>query len=245
MLTRSAGPGIGTPYEWLRAGLPAQCGDVLDLACGSAPMYPLLADASSYLGIDRSQAELKLAAIQGRGPLMNADACALPMADESVDVVICTMAVMLLDPIEAALAEVARVLRPGGVFATIRPVAGPIHVRDFSVGLQLIMGLRHLPEMPQRFASLKFTRLLSDAGLTVTHDKAVRFTHPLASAEDARVAVEALYLPHVTAERRQDASRRLARTARPGAQIPVGIRRTLAVRGTADHASLTPKRSSR
>jgi len=226
----SAESNLGTPYAWLRAALPSEPGHVIDVACGSAPLRPLLANAVSYLGIDRSPEELSLAARLGRGPLARGDACHLPVADGSMDVVICSMAVMLLNPIKAALAEVARVLRPGGTFATIRPVAGPVRLRDIPMGLRLILGLRHLPEMPQRFAKTRFTRMLAEAGLTVTADEGRRFAFPLVTESDARLAVEALYLPHVQADRREQAIRRLARAAKPGAQLPVSIRRTVAVR---------------
>ncbi len=222
--------GIGTPYQWLRSTLAAEPGAVIDLACGSAPMHPLLLDASTYLGIDRSEQELAIAERRGRGPLMLGDALELPLPDASVDAVVCSMAIMLLRPVERALSEVARVLRPGGVFATIRPVGTPVRRADLILVVPLLLGLRHLPEMPQRFGGHRFRRLLADAGLTVVDDRALRFAHPLESPEDARLAVEALYLPHVSPERRHDAARRLSRRTRPGAEIPLAIRRTVATR---------------
>lgn len=223
-------PGVGTPYQWLRAALPAEPGSVVDLACGSAPMQPLLADASSYLGVDLSEQELAHAIGAGRGPVVRADALDLPVPDASIDVVVCSMAIMLLRPVEQALAEVARVLRPGGLFATIRPVGTPIRPADLRLVIPLLLGLRHLPEMPQRFSGQRFQRLQANAGMTVVEDRALRFAHPLASPQDARLAVEALYLPHVSPERRIDASRRLLRHAGAGAQIPLAIRRTVATR---------------
>lgn len=230
VLSRSRAEGIGTAYEWLRAALPTDAGEVVDLACGSAPMQPLLVGAASYLGVDISEEELALAARAGRGPLLEADALDLPLADASFDAVVCSMGIMLLRPVERALAEVARVLRPGGTFATIRPVGTPVRAADLSLVVPLLLGLRHLPEMPQRFGGQRFRRLLADAGMVVIDDGAVRFAHPLEREDDARLAVEALYLPHVSDERRADATRRLARRARRGAEIPVAIRRTVAVR---------------
>ncbi|MDD2857177.1 MAG: class I SAM-dependent methyltransferase [Candidatus Nanopelagicales bacterium] len=221
---------VGTPYAWLRSALPASPGHVLDIACGSAPLRSLLEGAKTYLGIDRSHEELALARELGRGPVALADATCLPIEDSSVDVVICSMAIMLLDPIDVALAEVARVLRPGGTLATIRPVAWPVVPSDLMRGLTVVSGLRHLPEMPQRFGRSRFARMLAEAGLTVTADEGLRFGYPLEEPEHARLAVEALYLPHVKAPRRERAIARLARAARPGAQLPVSIRRTIAVR---------------
>lgn len=231
VLSESTAPGLGTPYAWLAAALPHQPGDVIDLACGSAPLHPHLVHATSYIGVDRSAAELELAARLGRGPLVCADVLDLPLPDASADVVLCSMAVMLFQSIEGSLDEIARVLRPGGLFATIRPAAGPVTVRDVSVGLTLIRGLHRFPQMPQRFSVRHFRRLLSGAGLAVVDDVAQRFAHPLEGLDDARLAVDALYLPDVDDARRQAAGHRLARRVRAGRQFPVAIRRTVARRG--------------
>lgn len=230
VLTSASHPTAATPYSWLRASLPAEPGRVLDLACGSAPMRPLLEDSSNYLGVDLSSAELTCAAERGRGPLMCADAVCLPLPSGSVDVVVCSMALMLLRPIQLALGEVARVLRPGGLFATIRPVGTPFRPGDLRLAVPLLLGLRHLPEMPQRFTGRGLRRLLDDAGLVISSDEALRFVHPLEAGNDARLALDALYLPHVGDDRRREAARRLSRHARPGAKLPIAIRRTVAVR---------------
>ncbi len=228
VLTGSPRRDVGTAYEWLRSAIPEKPGRVVDLACGSAPMHPLFAGADSYIGVDVSDAELAVAAARGRGPLTRADARDLPLDDSCADVVVCSMAIMLLQPVEAALGEVARILRPGGLFVTIRPVGWPVHASDLRIVLTLLLGLRHLPEMPQRFGGRTFNHLLAGAGFDVVDDRALRFAHPLAAANDAVLAVEALHLPHVPDERRVAAAHRLARIARPGREVPVAIRRTVA-----------------
>ena len=231
ILARARHATAGSPYSWLRAAIPPDPGAVVDVACGSAPLHPLLPDAVSYLGIDRSRAELSYAAGQGRGPLVTADALSLPLPSGSVDVVACSMAVMLLQPIDAALAEVARVLRPGGRFVTMRPVGTPFRPADLRVAGTLVASLRHTPEMPQRFSGSGLRARLQRAGLRVTSDEALRFVHPLESAADAGCAVEALYLPHVGDDRRRTAAVALARIARPGRELPIPLRRTVARRG--------------
>jgi SAM-dependent methyltransferase len=230
LLSRSRAQGIGTPYEWMREALPPEFGQVLDLACGSAPLQPLLSSAASYVGVDLSEDELAMAVRAGRGPLVRANAIDLPLSDSSVDTVLCSMGIMLLRPVEHALNEVARVLRPGGVFVTIRPVSVPVRLSDLRLIAPLLVGLRHLPEVPQRLGGRAFRRLLEDAGMTVVDDAALRFGHPLESRADALLVADALYLPHVSGERRADAARRLACHARAGAEVPVAIRRTVAVR---------------
>jgi SAM-dependent methyltransferase len=52
-----------------------------------------------------------------RGPAVVADAHHLPLPDTAVDAVVCECAVSTFDRTADALAEVARVLRPGGTFA--------------------------------------------------------------------------------------------------------------------------------
>jgi SAM-dependent methyltransferase len=230
VLTRATNPTAGTPYGWLRAAVLANPGSVLDLACGSAPMHPWLPDASHYLGVDLSAAELAYAAERGRGPLMKANALSLPLPSASVDVVVCSMALMLLRPIEVALAEVARVLRSGGLFATIRPANTPFRLGDLRLVVPLLLGLKHLPEMPQRLSGHQLRRLLDEAGLDICSDEARRFVHPLESEDDARLALDALYLPHVGDDRRREAAARLSQHARPGSELPLAIRRTVAVR---------------
>lgn len=228
VLTGAPRRDVGTAYQWLRSAIPEKPGRVVDLACGSAPMHPLFANADSYVGVDVSGAELAVAAGCGRGPLTRADALDRPFDDSSADVVVCSMAIMLLRPVEAALNEVVRILRPGGLFVTIRPVGWPAHAPDLRVVVSLLLGLRHVPEMPERFGGRTFNHLLAGAGFDVFDDRALRFAHPLSGAEDAMLAVEALYLPHVSGERRVAAARRLARIARPGREVPVAIRRTVA-----------------
>jgi SAM-dependent methyltransferase len=229
VLSRSLHPELGNPYQWLRDAVPDRPARVLDLACGSAPMRPLFPD-SQYLGVDVSEAELDVARARGRGPVRNGDALALPVESASVDVVVCSMAIMLLRPLEQAIAEVARVLRPGGTFAAIRPVGTPLLPRDLRIIVPLLLALRHAPELPQVLTGRGLDRVLTGAGLRTTSAGGARFAHPLGTAADARLAVEALYLPHVPDERREVAAQRLAGLAGPGRAVPVSLHRLVAVR---------------
>lgn len=231
VLSGSRHPDLGDPYRWLRDAVPGQPDRVLDVACGSAPMHPLFPDAQ-YLGIDVSEAELGVARARGRGPVRNADALALPVESASVDVVVCSMAIMLLRPVEQAIAEIARVLRPGGTFAAIRPVGMPILPRDVRIIVPLLLALRHAPELPQRLTGRSLDRVLSGSGLRTVSEGGARFAHPLATPADARLAVEALYLPHVPGTRREVAAQRLARLAAPGREVPVSLHRLVAVRSS-------------
>lgn len=230
LLDRSTDPSVGTPYEWMRAAAGDAPGRVVDLACGSAPMHRYFSGATSYVGIDVCASELSVARERGRGPLVEADVCDLPLPDGSAEVITCSMAIMLLDPIERALSEIARVLKPGGQFICTRPVTFPIRVRDVRVGVALFRGLRQMPDLPQRFTRNRLKRLMADAGLRVVDDRALRFAHPLHSEDDAARIVEGLYLPTVSPARRNAGVAMLSGLAAPHREVPVSIRRTVALR---------------
>jgi len=120
-------------YEWLcAAAKPPETGTVLDLACGSGVLLELCrttyGPGVTLSGMDMSEHELALAAerLQGAGVALHEGlAQSLDFAaDDSVDAALCHWALTLMDPLEPVLREVARVLRPGGVFAAI--VDGPV-----------------------------------------------------------------------------------------------------------------------
>jgi len=88
----------------------------LDLACGAGRYLNWLqaAGAAPALGLDFSAAMLARAR-QGGHAVAQADMRALPLAAAALDVVLCGLAVGHLPSLRPALAEFARVLRPGGV----------------------------------------------------------------------------------------------------------------------------------
>jgi len=112
-------------YEVLAEALPRGSGPVLDLACGDGYLLELLRTDRDCLGTDWNIAELKAASHRlGLGaPLIRADAASLPIVTGSLGAVGCHYALMLLQPLEAVLAELARVLRPGGLLACVLPAS--------------------------------------------------------------------------------------------------------------------------
>lgn len=100
--------------------------EVLDLACGDGYLIQLclrrLGKSISITGVDLSEGELDAARQRLAGE--NADlriglAQSLPLAAGSVDVALCHLAFMLMIPVEPVVQELARVLRPGGVFSAV------------------------------------------------------------------------------------------------------------------------------
>ncbi|TIC85528.1 class I SAM-dependent methyltransferase [Nocardioides sp. GY 10127] len=104
---------------------------VLDVATGTGLALRSLAGRRPdwrLLGVDLSPGMLARARTAlPRAGLLRADTGALPLPDGSVDVLTCVTALHLLADPDAALAEWARVLRPGGlvVTATFGPPAAP------------------------------------------------------------------------------------------------------------------------
>lgn len=105
-------------YARLAAQVPAHA-RVLDLACGDGALLAHL--GPNAIGVDLTVAELRAA--QGRharaGALACARAQALPFAAHRFDVVTCHLAFMLFDDLPAVVAELERVLVPGGDFFAV------------------------------------------------------------------------------------------------------------------------------
>lgn len=90
---------------------------LLDLATGTGAIARLAAArGASVVGVDVSIGMLEVARTRSPGlDLRLADACALPFADGAFDVVTCGLALSHFAERERALAEVLRILRPGGM----------------------------------------------------------------------------------------------------------------------------------
>jgi arsenite methyltransferase len=116
------------PTEWLE--IPAG-GVALDIGSGPGNVTAALARAAGSdglaLGIDISEPMLARAveAQAGRNVgFMRADAQQLPFRDETVDAVTSLAVLQLVPNPSATLAEIARVLKPGGRVAIMVPTAG-------------------------------------------------------------------------------------------------------------------------
>ena len=93
---------------------------VLDVGCGEGQVARQASarGARSVVGVDPTQAQTDVAATRGGGPAYaRAGADALPVADESFDAAVACLVFEHIVAVDRALAEVARVLRPGGRFA--------------------------------------------------------------------------------------------------------------------------------
>jgi SAM-dependent methyltransferase len=114
---------LGLPA--LLALLPAPGRRTLDLACGEGRVSRVLAGRGhDMVGVEGSPA--LAAAARAAAPaieVLDGDAAAIPLPDGAVDLVVCSMALLNFDDVDAAVREAARVLEPGGrlCFSTVHP----------------------------------------------------------------------------------------------------------------------------
>jgi SAM-dependent methyltransferase len=100
--------------EWT-AGHPL----VLEVGTGEGQVARAMATANgaTVVGVDPTVNQIVEAARRAGGPVYaRSGAEALPFADASFDAVVCCLVFEHIDAVDEALAEVARVLRPGGRF---------------------------------------------------------------------------------------------------------------------------------
>lgn len=216
------------PYAWLAESLRAVPGTVLDLACGSAPTRALLPDAE-WIGVDSSEEELAEAARRQRGPLLRADADALPLASGSIGVIGAAMCLPVLTPLPRVLEEVRRVLRPGGTLAALVPAQSglsPTGVLGWGRVMSALRTLRQPWPNPQARDGL--AALLRESGFRVRSDERRVFILRIETPQAAALLIDALYLPHVTPRRAETARRSLARWAHPGRRLQLPLRRVVA-----------------
>ena len=88
--------------------------DVLEVGCGTGLIMRRLEKVAKRIcGVDLSEGMLRVARSR-QLHVAQADATSLPFADESFDAVVCFKVLAHVQDVRTALAEMARVLRPGG-----------------------------------------------------------------------------------------------------------------------------------
>ncbi|BDG07542.1 class I SAM-dependent methyltransferase [Anaeromyxobacter paludicola] len=110
--------GLGRWRAWLAGGAR---GRILDLGCGTGrdlPFYPRRA----AVGVDPHPENLARARRRAPVPLVRARAEALPFKDGAFDTVVSGLVLCSVDDPAAALAELRRVLAPGGTLRALEHV---------------------------------------------------------------------------------------------------------------------------
>ncbi len=144
---------------------------ILDLACGDGELLPVLlaefGDRCQIVAADMSEHQLEVAKARFSRPNITFQremAQQLSVPDASVDAVLCHMGLMLMRPVEPVLAEVARVLKPGGIFSAIVARAGqPKGIDEAYVNIAQPLIEQEMPELLEN--GLGDKRVLSERGI--------------------------------------------------------------------------------
>ena len=151
--------------------VPKAEGRVLEIGVGSGLNLPFYSDQVSHvIGLDPSFELLEMAwdaAKRSAMPvsLLNGSAGAIPLPDKSIDTVVTTWTLCSIPEVERALAEVRRILRPGGAFLFVEHGLAPEPgvqrwQHRLTPAWMRVGGGCHLDRAPDR--------LLASAGLHVT-----------------------------------------------------------------------------
>jgi SAM-dependent methyltransferase len=153
------------------AAVPSRARTVVELGCGNGPLLEALLrarpDLISVVGVDACGPELELARARiddARLRLSCTPAQRLDVDDATVDVVLSHHAFYLFVPIEPVIAEIARVLRPGGRFGFMTTSFRPMEPSSVLSQLFAKMNPRTTAEVPQ-FRGWGDRRVWSIAGL--------------------------------------------------------------------------------
>jgi len=156
-------------YDLLADAVPEARGTrVLDLGCGDGYLLERVArrglSGASLVGLDMSEDELGLAKARlgASATLVRGRAQALPFDTASFDVVLSHLALMLMDESAQVLAELRRVLKPGGRLAVI---VGGTPVPGGAVALLKDLMKPLIAAEPEPPLSLGDRRFRSEAGL--------------------------------------------------------------------------------
>ena len=165
LLMGLTGPGTEEEHRMALEMLSIEPGDrVLDVACGPGNFSRDFARAAGdglVVGIDASASMLDVAVrdtAAGNVAYIRGDACALPFRDGSFDAICCFAALYLIEEPMLALAEIVRVLAPGGRVALLASCnRGPLPAAATSRVVRRIGGVRI-------FARDELKRVLIDEG---------------------------------------------------------------------------------
>jgi ubiquinone/menaquinone biosynthesis C-methylase UbiE len=181
---------------------------VLDLGCGAGRhAFEALRRGASVLALDADEGELNSVAAMfaamreagevppgGQARALAGDATAMPLPDASVDVVIAAEVLEHIPADQAAIAEIARVLRPGGLAAVTVPAWLPERVC-----WALSADYHNVPGGHVRiFTRKELTAKLAQAGLAPGGHHHAHALHPLARAYHRMLVWDLMQRPALT-----------------------------------------------
>lgn len=143
-----------TCLRFIAAHRTALCGKVLDVGCGQMPFRHLLPDSADYTGIDIADAGSF--GMLGNADIVEFDGTTIPFPDHHFDAVLCTEVLEHAQQPEALIAEMHRVLRPGGSLVLTVPFAARVH---------------HIPHDFHRFTRYRLAQLFAAFGAVTIEER--------------------------------------------------------------------------
>jgi len=113
-------------------------GRLLDIGCGNKPYRRFLTGVEQYVGVDLPW--------PGSCADVYGDGTRLPFVDSTFDTVLCNQVLEHVSEPHELLAEIARVLKPGGVLMLTTPQVWGLHMEPYDFFRYTRYGLRHLAE---------------------------------------------------------------------------------------------------
>jgi SAM-dependent methyltransferase len=166
----------GLKLRYLLDDVPVEQGRVLDVGCGGGAVAKAVKAARPGLevfGCDMSEAALGAAKSEPSGvEFRHATAELLPFADGELDCVWIFDVLEHVDSPEQVMAEVARVLKPGGRFHIVLPLEGQPRTlyRLFGCGTRWTAKVRHAGHI-QIFSASRFESMAAAHGLRVVRTR--------------------------------------------------------------------------
>lgn len=102
---------------------------ILDAGCGTGAILKQLGNPDMNVGVDLAAEAISFCQQRGLENVRQGDICALPFADASFDAVICSSVLyhQWVKDVSAAIREMGRVLRPGGLLLVNVPAFRFLH----------------------------------------------------------------------------------------------------------------------
>lgn len=117
--------GPGTYGERRRALVSGLRGTVLEIGPGAGANFDYLSDDVRWIGVEPNRYLHERLRLADRGPVLVGGAEGIPLADASMDAVLGTIVLCSVTDQRQVLAEIVRVLRPGGRYVFLEHVAAP------------------------------------------------------------------------------------------------------------------------
>lgn len=116
---------LGSIWPYIRPRLAPLQGNLLDVGCGEMPYRTFMSKGLDYVGIDVPQAGAF--SMQGHEEIISFDGSHIPFPDATFDTVLCTEVLEHSPEPAALIAEMERVLKPGGLLIATVPFSARVH----------------------------------------------------------------------------------------------------------------------